>query len=71
MGILQYINNQTESNMTTAQRILTNGTAQLIEAEARDLAVKTDGANCFDRTWTFYDGSRLIKTRDGYTAEAE
>ena len=55
--------------MTTAQRIISsNSTAQAIEAEARDMATKTTAANCYDRAWTFYDGSKIIKTRDGYTA---
>lgn len=55
--------------MTTAQRIIrNNSTAQAIEAEARDLATKTTAANCYDRTWTFYDGSTVTKTSDGYTA---
>jgi hypothetical protein len=56
--------------MTTAQRIIAdNSTAQAIESEARDLATKTTAANCYDRTWTFYDGSTITKTRDGYKAE--
>jgi hypothetical protein len=56
--------------MTTAQRIISaNSTAQAIEAEARELATKTAAANCYDRTWTFYDGSSITKTRDGYSAE--
>ena len=25
--------------------------------EARELATETAAANCFDRTWTFYDGT--------------
>jgi hypothetical protein len=55
--------------MTTAQRIISsNSTAQAIESEARELATKTAAANCYDRTWTFYDGSSIIKTRAGYTA---
>lgn len=55
--------------MTTAQRIINaNSTAQASEAEARDLATKTTAANCYDRTWTFCDGSTITKTRDGYTA---
>ncbi len=55
--------------MTTAQRIIAaNSTSQAIEAEARELATKTAASNCYDRTWTFYDGSSITKTRDGYTA---
>ena len=55
--------------MTTAQRIIaSNSTAQAIEAEARELATKTAAANCYVRTWTFYDGSSITKTRDGSTA---
>jgi hypothetical protein len=58
--------------MTTAQRIIeANTEARAIETEARELAMKTDGPNCFDRTWTFYDGSSITKTRDGYTTEAK
>ena len=60
--------------MTTAQKILaahnseTFNQAQALEAAARELAVKTIGANCYDRTWTFYDGSSVTKTREGYAA---
>lgn len=59
--------------MTTAQRILsankfeTFAQAQDLEETIRQLAVKTDGDNCYDRTWTFYDGSKITKTRGGYT----
>lgn len=59
---------------TTAQRILserrwtTFAEAQELEAVARDLAIHTDAPNCYDRTWSFRDGSTLTKTRDGYTA---
>ena len=62
--------------MTTAQQILTANKAetfaqaQALEANIRELAVKVSGANCYDRTWTFYDGSEITKTRDGYTTEA-
>lgn len=56
-------------NMSTAQRIIaTNSSAEAIESEARELAVKTSAANCYDRTWTFFDGSMIVKTRNGYTA---
>jgi hypothetical protein len=60
--------------MTTAQKIIaansatTFSQAQALEAAARELATKTTGANCYNRTWTFYDGSNITKTRDGYTA---
>ena len=60
--------------MTTAQRIIkansakTFSQAQALEAAARELAIKTAGANCYDRTWTFYDGSSITKTSNGYTA---
>jgi hypothetical protein len=58
--------------MTTAQRIIAdNSTARAIESEAYELAIKVTAANCFDRTWTFYDGSSITKTRDGYTTEAK
>jgi hypothetical protein len=63
--------------MTTAQRIIashkqaTFSQTQALESEARDLATKTAAANCYDRTWTFYDGSSITKTRDGYTTEAK
>lgn len=59
--------------MNTAQRILTAhktdtaAQARAMESEARDLAVKVSAANCFERTWTFYDGSTLSKHRDGYS----
>lgn len=60
--------------MTTAQRILeankteTFAQVQALQNHIRDLAVETEGFNCYDRTWTFYDGSTITKTRDGYTA---
>jgi hypothetical protein len=60
--------------MNTAQRILaannqkTFGQQQALESEARNMAIKTDAANCYDRTWTFYDGSKITKARDGFTA---
>lgn len=63
--------------MTTAQRIIashkqaTFSQAMALESEARELATKTAAANCFDRTWTFYDGSSITKTRDGYTTVAK
>ena len=59
--------------MTTAQKILAANSAttfsqsRAMEASIRELATKTSGANCYDRTWTFYDGSSITKTRDGYT----
>ena len=63
--------------MNTAQRIIashkqaTFSQAQAMEAEASAMATKTAAANCYDRTWTFYDGSSITKTRDGYTTEAK
>lgn len=60
--------------MTTAQRIIashkqaTFSQAMALESEARELATKTTAANCYDRTWTFYDGSSITKTSDGYTS---
>jgi hypothetical protein len=63
--------------MTTAQRILSShksdtfAQAQAMQREIRDLAIETQGHNCHDRTWTFYDGSTITKTRDGYTTEAK
>lgn len=59
--------------MNTAQRILadhqycTFAQARALEAEARELATKVDGGNCYDRMWTFHDGSVITKTQDGYT----
>ena len=58
--------------MNTAQRILaahkteTYAQAMRLESEARELAVKVGGPNCYDTTWTFHDGSAITKTRDGY-----
>ena len=37
--------------------------------DIRDLAVKTDAPNCYDRVFHFYDGSKISKTRDGFVAE--
>jgi hypothetical protein len=63
-----------DSNMTTAaQRILSNhNTAhfagqQALESELREIASKVEGGNCYDRTWTFTDGSTITKTREGFT----
>ena len=58
--------------MTTAQRILeshksdTFAQAQAMQREIRDLAIETQGHNCYDRTWTFWDGSKITMTRDGF-----
>lgn len=58
--------------MTTAQRILTSkeqkthAQCKIIENECRDMAVRTDAANCYDRVFHFHDGSAISKTRDGY-----
>lgn len=42
--------------------------SQKMEAEARELATKTHAPNCYDRVWCFWDGSALVKTREGYKA---
>ena len=60
--------------MTTAERLISEFPAvtfpqQKLETEIRELAVKTAAPNCYDRVWTFYDGSKIAKTRDGFVAE--
>lgn len=40
-----------------------------LESDIRELAVKTDAPNCYDRVFHFYDGSKITKTRDGFVAE--
>lgn len=58
--------------MTTAERILqahkteTFAQHQATQREIRDLVIETQGHNCYDRTWTFWDGSKITMTRDGY-----
>ena len=58
--------------MNVAQRILAGGKtetfpqAQALEAQIRELAMRTAAPNCADRIWTFYDNSTINKTRDGY-----
>lgn len=58
--------------MTIAQKILsrfnteTATGAQELERECQWIATSSSAANCFDRVWTFYDGSTITKTRDGY-----
>lgn len=58
--------------MNTAERIITSNQqstfkqCQVLENECRDMAVKTDAANCYDRVFHFYDGSAVKKTRFGY-----
>jgi hypothetical protein len=60
--------------MTTAQKIISSNSfetfaeAQKAENVIRELAVKTTGSNCYNRAWYFYDGSIIIKTREGYKA---
>lgn len=59
--------------MNTAQRILGDHQQETyiqrmsLESEIRDLAIETRSPNCFDRVWTFYDGSMIEKNCDGYT----
>ena len=78
---MSYINaidrrNAPETHMTTAARIIaahkseTFAQAEAMESECRDLAISTTAANCYDRVWTFYDGSTITKTRDGYVLDA-
>lgn len=63
--------------MNTAQNIIDFHNVQIgtfeaqraAENDARLLAIKTDAPNCLDRTWTFFDGSKIVKTRDGLKAE--
>lgn len=61
--------------MTSAQNILSRFNtvsftgAQELERECRDIATSSSAANCFDRVWTFYDGSTITKTRDGYKVD--
>lgn len=63
--------------MTTAERILTINEQEtytqcaVIEAECREMAVRTDAANCYDRVFHFYDGSAIKKTHDGYFIASE
>lgn len=60
--------------MTTAQRILSNhNTAdfagqQALESELREIARKVEGTDCHGRVWTFSDGSKVTKTREGFAA---
>lgn len=58
--------------MNTAQKILasnkfeTFSQHQAMQRAIRDLAVEIQGHNCYDRTYTFWDGSKIKMTRDGY-----
>lgn len=61
------------TEQTTAERILalneqeTHAQCMVIENECREMAVRTDAANCYDRVFHFYDGSSIEKTHDGYS----
>jgi hypothetical protein len=62
---------QTEgTEMNTAQRIAatfnspTFAAKQAAMTEARELSVKIEAANCIERTFFFYDGSKLTFTAD-------
>ena len=60
--------------MTAAQRIIArHGIAtfagqQALESEILEIASKVDGGNCYDRVWTFSDGSTITKSREGFVA---
>ena len=62
-------------NITTAGKIMVRNSFEKyadqvkLESDIRELAVKTDAPNCYDRVFHFYDGSKITKTRDGFVAE--
>lgn len=59
--------------MNIAQQILgsfpqgTHIECVTLEQEIREIATSTRAPNCFDRVWTFYDGSMITKDCGGYS----